>query len=125
MIAQALRHTNERQQSEGLASSTHTEAVHRHHFAVNPSRGLSNLLHRHEDASIVAARERVLNAEAREKDADRALNQARIAVREAREHVRKIELEAAEEARLARIKQDQAKDLGKRGKMLGRHDHVI
>lgn len=61
-----------------------------------------------------------MNAEARERDADRALNQARIAVREAREHVRRIEVEAKEEARLARIKQDQAKDLGKRGKMLGR-----
>lgn len=38
-----------------------------------------------------------MNAEARERDADRALNQARVAVREAREHVRRIEVEAKEE----------------------------
>ena len=57
-----------------------------------------NLLHRnHEDASIVNARERVQNAEAAERDADRALIQTRAAVKEARAHVKKIEQEAAEE----------------------------
>ena len=54
-------------------------------------------------------------------DADRALNQARRAVRDARAHVKRLEHEAQEEARLAKIKQKQASDLGKRGKMLGRH----
>jgi hypothetical protein len=82
-------------------------------------------LHRNtEDASITNARERVLSAEAAERDADRALLTARAAVKEAREHVKRLEREAAEEARLAKIKMKQAGDLGKRGKMLGRHDHT-
>ena len=37
------------------------------------------------------------SAEAAERDADRALVQARAAVKEAREHVRRLEKEAAEE----------------------------
>lgn len=45
-------------------------------------------------------------------------------MREAREHVKRLEREAAEEARLAKIKQGEAKALGKMGKKLGRHDHV-
>jgi hypothetical protein len=64
----------------------------------NTSPPRHNLIHRnHEDASIVAARERVQNAEAAERDADRALILARAAVKEARAHVKKIEQEAAEE----------------------------
>lgn len=50
-----------------------------------------------EDASIVAARERVVGAEAAEREADRALLQARAAVRGAREQVKRLEREAAEE----------------------------
>jgi len=94
--------------------------------ANNTTNGHShNLLHRNtEDASITNARERVLSAEAAERDADRALLTARAAVKEAREHVKRLEREAAEEARLAKIKMKQAGDLGKRGKMLGRHDHI-
>lgn len=75
------------------------------------------------DPSIVAARERVMNAEAAERDADRALIAARESVREAREHVRRLELEAQEEARRAKIKSAQAKEMSKRGKQLGRHDY--
>jgi hypothetical protein len=41
-------------------------------------------------------------------------------VREAREYVKRLEREAEEEARLAKIKQSQAKAIGKRGKALGR-----
>ena len=41
-------------------------------------------------------------------------------MREAREHVRRLEREAAEEARLAKIKQSEAKALGKKGRALGR-----
>lgn len=74
----------------------------------------------HMDPSIVQARERVLSAEAAEREADRALIAARESVRNAREHVRRLELEAEEEARLAKIKQHQAKDISKRGKQLGR-----
>ena len=72
------------------------------------------------DPSIVQARERVMKAEASEREADRALMAARSSVRDAREHVRRLEIEAEEEARLAKIKQHQAKDIGKRGKQLGR-----
>ncbi|KAF2183405.1 hypothetical protein K469DRAFT_710919 [Zopfia rhizophila CBS 207.26] len=86
----------------------------------------SGLLHRHaEDASIIAARERVIQAEAAEKEADRALVATKNAVKDAREHVRKLEREATEEARLAKIKQNHAKAIGKRGKALGRHEHIF
>ncbi|KAI1361097.1 hypothetical protein F5Y08DRAFT_28778 [Xylaria arbuscula] len=74
------------------------------------------------DPSIVQARERVMNAENAERDADRALEAARLRVREARNEVKRLELEAAEEARLAKIKQYHAKEVSKRGKHLGRHD---
>lgn len=72
------------------------------------------------DPTIVQARERVMGAEAAEAEADRALMAARESVREAREHVRRLELEAQEEARRARIKQQHAKEVSKRGKALGR-----
>ena len=62
----------------------------------------------------------MLSAEAAEREADRAMLAARAAVKEARDHVRRLEREAAEEARLAKIKQTQAKAIGKRGKALGR-----
>lgn len=56
------------------------------------------LLHREvEDASITAARDRVISAEAAERDADKALMMAKTAVREAREHVKRLEKEAAEQ----------------------------
>ncbi|KAK8071664.1 hypothetical protein PG984_011722 [Apiospora sp. TS-2023a] len=73
------------------------------------------------DPSIVHARERVMGAEAAEMEADRALNAARTQVREAREEVKRLELEAKEEARLAKIKQHHAAEVSKRGKQLGRH----
>ncbi|KAI0125314.1 hypothetical protein BJ170DRAFT_598130 [Xylariales sp. AK1849] len=74
------------------------------------------------DPSIVQARERVLGAENAEHEADRALEAARIRVREAREEVKKLEVEAAEEAKRAKIKQYHAHEVSKRGKQLGRHD---
>ncbi|KXL44266.1 MAG: hypothetical protein FE78DRAFT_32800 [Acidomyces sp. 'richmondensis'] len=62
------------------------------------SSGLHNVLHRNkEDPSITSARQRVFQAEAAEREADRALASARAAVRDAREHVRNLEAEAAEE----------------------------
>jgi hypothetical protein len=45
----------------------------------------------------MAARERVMSAEAAERDADRALHHSRLAVKEARDHVKRLEREAAEE----------------------------
>ena len=61
-----------------------------------------------------------MNAENAEREADRALEAARLRVREARNEVKRLELEAAEEARLAKIKQHHAKEVSKRGKHLGR-----
>ncbi|KAK6086034.1 hypothetical protein SCUP234_01434 [Seiridium cupressi] len=74
------------------------------------------------DPSIVQAREHVLNAETAEREADRALEAARLRVREARAEVKRLELEAAEEAKRAKIKQYHAREVSKRGKQLGRHD---
>lgn len=50
-----------------------------------------------DEPSIRAARDMVANAEVAEKDADRALNEARQRVRLAREHVQALEREAREE----------------------------
>lgn len=50
-----------------------------------------------EDPTIAHARDRVMSAENAEREADRALVQARAAVREAREHIKLLEREAAEE----------------------------
>ncbi len=61
------------------------------------------------------------DAEAAERNADRALVAARASVKNAREHVRVIEREAAEEARLAKIKQEQVAEVGRRAAPLGRH----
>lgn len=49
------------------------------------------------DPTTVAARQKVTRAEAAEKDADKALAAARAMVREAREHVKILEVEALEE----------------------------
>ncbi len=49
------------------------------------------------EPSIVAARQKVADAEAAEAAADRALNEARAAVRGAKEQVRMLEQEAMEE----------------------------
>jgi len=51
----------------------------------------------HRDPTILAARQKVTDAEEAEKDADRALSQARAMVTEARNHVKILEKEVAEE----------------------------
>ena len=61
------------------------------------SKGGSIFSRNHEDPSIVAARERVMAAEVAEREADRALLQAKTASREAKEETRRLEREAAEE----------------------------
>jgi hypothetical protein len=56
------------------------------------------LFHRNtQDPSIMHAKQRVADAEVAEKNADTALHQARAAVREAREDIKRLEREAAEE----------------------------
>jgi hypothetical protein len=72
-----------------------------------------------EDPAIAGARHRVISAENAEREADKALIAARNAVAAARAEVKKLEMEAAEEARLAHIKQAQAAKLGERAEPLG------
>ncbi|KAL7934678.1 hypothetical protein V8C35DRAFT_34114 [Trichoderma chlorosporum] len=90
------------------------------------SRGRRSLFHRDGggmalDPSILQAREHVMQAEAAEVDADRALGEARMRVRAAKDHVWRLEEEAKEDARRAQIKQQQAREVSKRGQGLGRH----
>ncbi|KAI1401627.1 hypothetical protein F4819DRAFT_317732 [Hypoxylon fuscum] len=94
----------------------------RHRSVLQRTFGHGNTSNPDMDPSIVQARERVMQAETAERDADRALESARLRVREARAEVKRLELEAAEEARRAKIKQYHAREVSKRGKQLGRHD---
>ncbi|KZT10890.1 uncharacterized protein LAESUDRAFT_721277 [Laetiporus sulphureus 93-53] len=73
------------------------------------------------DPSIVFARQKVTEAEAAEREADRALMQARAAVQSAKEHVRNLEREISEDAKRAKAKQSEAKNVSKSAKALGRH----
>lgn len=75
---------------------------------------------KHEDPSLVAARERVPAAEQAEKGADIALQQTRLSARDAREHVHRLVAEAEAEAKAARLKQGQAHNLDSRAKPVGR-----
>ncbi|KAJ6508116.1 hypothetical protein DFH09DRAFT_1334411 [Mycena vulgaris] len=75
----------------------------------------------HKDPSIIAAREKVTSAENAEAEADRALLQARAMVREAKDHVRFLEREAAAEAKRAKAKQAVSNDVSKSASGLGRH----
>jgi hypothetical protein len=110
--------------STSRSTTSYNTTPQRHSTDASGSRSrglLSKFGNRDEmDPSIVQARERVFSAETAERDADRALAAARESVRQAREEVRRLELEAEEEARLAKIKQHQAREVSKRGKQLGR-----
>ncbi|KAJ7594473.1 hypothetical protein C8J56DRAFT_926843 [Mycena floridula] len=76
----------------------------------------------HSDPSIVAARQKLSVAEEAEKEADRALIQARAMVKEARDHVKGLEREAKEDVVRAQAKQAEAKIMGKTARTgLGRH----
>ncbi|KAH3917224.1 hypothetical protein HBI56_120680 [Parastagonospora nodorum] len=112
--------------SRRRSSSPHRTSTHHSHTTTTTSPKLtSGMFSRSShDPSITAATQSLRQAEAAERDADRALLVAKNAVREAREHVHRLEREAAEEARLAKIKQSEAKALGKKGRALGRHDHI-
>ena len=72
------------------------------------------------DPSILEARQRVIDAEKAEAEADRYLEQARMRVREAHAHMKRVEAEAEEDARRARLKQKHAREVTQRGKGLGR-----
>jgi hypothetical protein len=82
------KHTNRSVSPVSTTNTNNSTSPHRR----------SGILHRRdEDPTIIAARERVINAESMEKEADKALASARLAVREAREHIKRLEREAAEE----------------------------
>jgi len=77
--------------------------------------------HTSEDPTILAAREKVASAVGLEKGADQALIQARMAVKEAREHVKILEREAALDAKRAKEKKLATEDISKHARGLGRH----
>jgi hypothetical protein len=82
-----------RQDNTPATTTTTNNITHK----TSPTRS-NGVLHRHhEDASIVNARSQVRRAEDAEREADRALYQAKIAVKEAREHMKRLEKEATEE----------------------------
>ncbi|KAF7315849.1 PALP domain-containing protein [Mycena indigotica] len=85
--------------------------------------GRNNILKEsiHKDPSIIAAKEKVTFAEKAEVAADEALVQARAMVREAKDHVRLLEREAAEEAKRAKAKQAVSNDISRSAGGLGRH----
>ncbi|KAF7357787.1 PALP domain-containing protein [Mycena venus] len=83
-------------------------------------RGMNNF-DIHKDPTVMAAREKLTHAENAEAEADRALFQARAMVREAKDHVRVLEREAAAEAKRAKAKQAVSNDVSKSASGLGRH----
>lgn len=78
--------------------STHSSISSGSGSSLNNSRRHGFLHRTHEDPSIMAAREQVLRAETAEREADKALIASRKAVKEARDHVKHLEREAAEES---------------------------
>lgn len=88
-------------------------------------RGLNKLSGNDIDPSILKAREHVDQAEAAERDADKALEEARRRVRDAHGEMRRLEKEIEEEARRAKIKQQHAAEVSKRGKGLGRKYNIF
>ncbi|KIO30315.1 hypothetical protein M407DRAFT_242228 [Tulasnella calospora MUT 4182] len=68
-----------------------------------------------------AAREKVHAAEAAEREALRMLGSARSAVKEAKDHIERLAVQADEEARRAGMKQKEAQALRNDTRHLGRH----
>lgn len=88
--------------------------------SVSPRRSGGGLLHRGSgDPSIRDAHDRVKNAEVAEREADKALIHARNVAKDAREQVKRLEREAAEDARMAKIKQKESRAISKRAGKLG------
>ncbi|TFK70628.1 hypothetical protein BDN72DRAFT_766127 [Pluteus cervinus] len=95
-------------QSPGLARSISTKAG-----------ALFNRLGN--DSSVSSARQKVIDAEVAERQADQALEQARQRVKAARDQVKVLEHEAHEAARRAAAKQEEMQRVIKSAKNLGRH----
>lgn len=73
------------------------------------------------DPAIKAARQKVVNAEHAESEADRVLDMARNAVKEARQHVKDLEAAAFQDIKRAQAKHNEAKNIRKDAGRLGRH----
>jgi len=73
------------------------------------------------DPTIIAARQKVSDAEAAEQEAVRALRDAMMAANEARDQSKMLEKEARHEAAIARAKQAEAKVVRKTTRNLGKH----
>ncbi|KAI0476062.1 hypothetical protein GGR56DRAFT_674563 [Xylariaceae sp. FL0804] len=116
-----VRSSTSSRRSADTTTTSGTASRHRSVLSRLPG-GIGGSSNPEMDPSIVQARERVMSAETAEREADRALAAARVRVREARAEVKRLEEEAAEEARRAKIKQYHAREVSKRGKQLGRHD---
>ncbi|CEL11175.1 hypothetical protein ASPCAL14279 [Aspergillus calidoustus] len=106
--------------STGSHRNSGTYGHNSRHSGSGSGFGFMNRNRRHEDPAIASARDRVFAAEEAERAADQALYASRRAVQEARNDVRNLEKEAKEDARAAKFKQSQAKDISKRVKPLGR-----
>ncbi|KAG9049950.1 hypothetical protein FS837_008537 [Tulasnella sp. UAMH 9824] len=82
---------------------------------------MSNGLQPYTGDDMGLAREKVHAAEAAEREALRMLGSARAAVKEAKEHIERLALQADEEARRAGMKQKEAQALRNDTRNLGRH----
>lgn len=121
----SLSSSDEEMRRSGLhkGSRVSTSSEHGHHTGSRSGGGIGGMFSRNremEDPSITQARERVQMAEQAETDAERALMHARESVQDARQHVKNLEVEAQEDARRAKLKQQSAKEIGKMGSKLGR-----
>lgn len=91
------RRSNTPEQEPSTNEPTRTGSTRTGFFGRRRSSSSSHDDDSRNDPSILAARQKVAEAEAAEREADRALMQARASVRSAGEHVRILEREAKEE----------------------------
>jgi hypothetical protein len=90
--------SSSRDDSPSRKSSTSSSVLRRHRSATSADNHSHSFFGRRtEERSILAARQKVADAESAEIQADKALQSARAAVKEARGHVKILEQEAAEE----------------------------
>jgi len=101
-------------------ADTHRSGGVKRGFLSKRGRGRDEMNDDDLDPSIIHARDRLVSAEAAEEDAQRALIAARESAASAREDILRLEAEAREDARRAKIKETQAREFSKRGKALGR-----
>ncbi|CAD6442303.1 7318c0b5-4993-4026-8487-d359f0e8c03b [Sclerotinia trifoliorum] len=114
-----------RNRPESISPSERSTATVSSSASQNNTTRHRGFLHKNQQAQdpvIAAAEQRIINAEQMEREADRALINAREAVREAREHMRQLKLEMEAQAKALKVRQGQANNIYKRAKPLGRHE---